>query len=188
MKKIIITLTLVFVIAAGVIGGAYYAALRKMTHREDTHDLSNRIGELSQKFIDDKQAKSFVIAIYKNGKIYTQGYGKVDTLQDLPPNDSTVFGTTPACTLTQKTLSNTIKELKKAAVQAPADWHTYSGLWWVGVENIIWKNEQKCAFYQYSGFFEKSKTGIVILCKGGRPVAIDQFALDILLLSASVSM
>jgi hypothetical protein len=171
-----------------MIGGAYYFALRKMTHREDTHDLSNQIGELSQKFIDDKQAKSFVIGIYKNGKTYTQGYGKIDSLKGLPPNDSTLFGTTAACTLSQKTLSAAIVELKKAAEQPPSDWKTYSRLSWVGTEDIIWNNEQKCTFYQYSGFFSKSKTGIVIISQGGRPAAIDQFALDILLLSASVSM
>ena len=187
MKKIILTLTAVFLIAAGIIGGAYYAAFYKITHKTDTHNLTERIGELSQKFIDEKQADYFVVGIYKGGKIYTQGYGKLDTIQNIPPNDSTVFSS-ENCVLSQNTLNATIAELKAATESKPQNWQTYNALSWADADDITWKNEEKCRFYHYSGFFADKKTGISILCKNGNPETVNQLAIDMLLLVANVSV
>ncbi len=187
LKKIIITLVAVFLIAAGIIGGAYYTAFYKMTHKTDTHDLSEKVGELSQKFIDQKHADCFVIAICKNGKTYTQSYGKLDTISNELPTDSTVFAT-EKCNLTCNTLLKGVSELKEATAKATCNWKTYKELAWVGADDIVWKNEEKCNFYQYSGFFKKSKTGVSIIVKNTKPETVNQFAIDVLLLAQNISV
>ncbi len=187
MKKIIITLAVVFLIAAGIIGGAYYGAFYKMAHKADTHDLNEKIGELSQKFIDEKQADYFVISIYKNGKTYTQTYGKLDTISNVMPSDSTIFGN-EKCALTCNTLQKATAELKDAAAKTTCNWKIYNALSWVGADDIAWKNEEKCSFYHYSGFFKKTKTGVTIITKNAQPENVNQFALDVLLLAQNISV
>ena len=186
MKKIIITLSIVFTITGGIIGGAYYAALYKMAHRADTHDLSNRIGELSQRLIDEKNASNLVIGILKNGKIYTQGYGILDTLTKQPPTDSTIFGA-KIDTLSLKTMGVAIEKLQTALVETPQNWQTYTKLAWLGVDDITWYGEQKGEFYSYLGVFKQKKIGVALLCATKKQPVIEQFAIDVLLLCKDIS-
>ncbi|HPX89520.1 MAG TPA: serine hydrolase [Methylophilaceae bacterium] len=74
-------LALLIIAASGVLYLKY-----RFTHTPDQHDLAAQIDEEVKKY----PAHGLVVGVYKNGKTYIKGYGKIKESQTVP-NGATVF-------------------------------------------------------------------------------------------------